>query len=141
MPYHTHQVLALPPIAMEVHHFVLYRGRCGGCGRLRKAAVPTEHTTGYGPRLTALIGALTGIYGTSRRLIQDFCRSVLHLPMSLGGIQKVTDRVSHAIAPHYDAMARQARQAPGGYIDKTPWRCHNTLDIIGNSVYSGYAQL
>src|SRR5262249_15589017 len=34
-PYHTHQVLELPPIAMEVTHWVLYQGWCPECGRWR----------------------------------------------------------------------------------------------------------
>src|SRR5437867_1578306 len=87
-PYHTHQVIALPPIAMEVTHFLLYQARCAGCGALLKADIPSPHTTGYGPRLTALIGELSGMHRNSRRLVQDFCHSVLPLPMSLGAIQK-----------------------------------------------------
>src|SRR5262249_34099975 len=31
-PYYTHQVLELPPIAMEVTHWVLHQGWCGNCG-------------------------------------------------------------------------------------------------------------
>src|SRR5712691_10480418 len=30
-PYHTHQVIELPPIAMEVTHFVLHHGWCAVC--------------------------------------------------------------------------------------------------------------
>ena len=41
-PYYTHQVLELPPIAMEVTHWVLHRGWCGDCGRWTKAQVPAE---------------------------------------------------------------------------------------------------
>jgi transposase len=77
--------------------------------------------------LTALIGELAGMHRTSRRLIQDFCHSVLHLPMSLGAVQKIIDRVSHAILPHYEAIATLARHATVGYIDETPWYCHNAL--------------
>jgi transposase len=55
-PYHTHQVLELPPITMEVTHWVLHQGWCPECGRWSKAQVPAEHATGYGPRFSALIG-------------------------------------------------------------------------------------
>ena len=126
MPYHTHQVVELPPIAMEVTHFVLHQGHCVGCGRRRKAEVPSVYTTGYGPRLPALIGELAGVQGTSRRLIQDFCHSVLHVPIRLGAMQKMVDRVSQALEPHYQAMASVARHAAVGYIDETPWYCTNT---------------
>jgi transposase len=129
-PYHTHQVIELPPIRMEVSHFLLHHARCVGCGRLLKADVPREHATGYGPRLSALIGDLSGMHGTSRRLLQDFCASVLQIPISLGAIQKIIDRVSCAIVPHYEAIAEVARHATVGYIDETPWFCHHTLQWL-----------
>jgi transposase len=129
-PYHTHQVLELPPIALEVTHWVLHRGWCPDCGRWSKAQVPAEHTTGYGPRLSALMSELAGAYGNGRRMVQTFCASVLQIPISLGAIQKVLDRVAQAIEPHYSAIAKQARHAPVNYIDETAWYCLNTLEWL-----------
>jgi transposase len=90
--YHTHQVLELPPIAMEVTHWVLPQGWCPACGRWSKAQVPTEHATGYGPRFSALLAEVAGAYGNGRRIVQTLCASVLQVPISLGAIQKVLDR-------------------------------------------------
>jgi transposase len=129
-PYYTHQVIELPPIEMDIHHFILQQGTCSGCGRTLKAQIPSTYQAGYGPRLTALIGELAGMHRSSRRLIQDFCHSVLRIPMSLGAVQKLIDRVSNAILPHYEAIARVARQAPVGYIDETPWYCQNALNWL-----------
>jgi transposase len=72
MPYQTHQVLELPPIAMEVTHRVLHQGCCLGCGAWSKAQLPPEYATGYGPRFSALIGELAGTYGNGRRMVQTF---------------------------------------------------------------------
>jgi len=47
--------------------------------------------------------------------------------MSLGAVQKSIARVSHALGPHYEAMATLARHAPVGSIDETPWDCHKAL--------------
>lgn len=129
-PYYSHQVIELPPIEMDIHHFILQQGTCSGCGRTLKAQIPSTYQAGYGPRLTALIGELAGMHRSSRRLIQDFCHSVLRIPMSLGAVQKLIDRVSNAILPHYEAIARVARQAPVGYIDETPWYCQNALNWL-----------
>lgn len=129
-PYYTHQVVELPPIEMDIEHFILHQGTCSGCGRTLKAQIPSAHQSGYGPRLTALVGQLAGMHRNSRRLIQDFCHSVFHLPMSLGAVQKMIDRVSTAILPHYEAIATLARQATVGYIDETPWYCQNTLNWL-----------
>ena len=129
-PYYTHQVLELPPIAMEVTHWVLQQGWCGDCGRWTKAQVPAEQRIGYGPRFSALMGELAGTYGNGRRIVQTFCASVLGVPISLGAIQKVLDRVTQAIDPYYAVIARQARQAPVNYIDETPWYCLNALEWL-----------
>src|SRR5215467_591807 len=129
-PYHTHQVLELPPIAMDVTHWVLYQGWCPECGRWSKAQVPAEHATGYGPRFSALMGEVAGTYGNGRRMVQTFCASVLRVPISLGAIQKVLDRVTQAIDPYYAVIAQQARQASVNYIDETPWYCLNTLEWL-----------
>jgi transposase len=129
-PYHTHQVLELPPIAMDVTHWVLHQGWCPECGRWSKAQVPTEHATGYGPRLSALMGELAGASGNGRRIVQTFCASVLQVPISLGAIQKVLDRVAQALEPHYTAIATQARHARVNYIDETPWFLTHTLQWL-----------
>ena len=129
-PYQTHQVLELPPIEMEITHWVLYQGCCLGCGTWSKAPLPPEHATGYGPRFSALIGELAGTYGNGRRMVQTFCASVLRVPLSLGAIQKVLDRVTQAIAPHYEAIAQHARQAPVNYIDETSWFLTHTLQWL-----------
>lgn len=129
-PYYTHQEIELPPIEMEVTHWVLHQGRCLGCGRWHKAQVPAAHVTGYGPRLSALMAELAGTYGNGRRMVQTFCASVLGVPISLGAIQKVLDRVTLAIDPHYTLIATQARQARVNYIDETPWYCENALEWL-----------
>jgi len=129
-PYYTHQVIEFPPIQMEVTHWVLQQGWCQACGRWGHARVPAEHASGYGPRFSALMGELAGTYGNGRRMVQTFCASVLQIPISLGAIQKVLDRVAHAIEPHYIAIATQARHAPVNYIDETPWFLTHTLQWL-----------
>ncbi len=126
-PYYTHQVIELPPTAMEVTHWVLHQGWCQACGRWSQAHVPAEQVSGYGPRFSALMGELAGTYGNGRRMVQTFCASVLQVPLSLGAIQKVLDRVTQAIDPYYVAIATQARQSSVNYIDETSWFCLHTL--------------
>jgi transposase len=97
--YHTHQRSELPPIDMQITHFLLHQARCVGWGSLLKAAVPSPYATGYGPRLSSLIGERSGMHGPSRRLMQNFCHSVLPVPIRVGAIQKIIDRVSCALIP------------------------------------------
>jgi Transposase IS66 family len=73
------------------------------CGRRLKAVLPAEYRYGYGPRLTALIGELSGSQRDSRSAVQEFCSLVLGAPISRGAVQRVVDRVSEAIKPCYEA--------------------------------------
>ncbi|MDH5299525.1 MAG: IS66 family transposase, partial [Desulfobulbaceae bacterium] len=120
-PYYTHQHIELPEIAMLVTHFVLHQGRCQGCGKLAKGYTPKEYQTGYGPRLSALIAEIGGIDGNSRETIQTFLASVLQVPISQGAIQKVIDRGSRAIEPHYEAIKETARSIEINHLDETAW--------------------
>jgi transposase len=126
-PYYTHQVIELPESQMIVRHVVLYEAYCPQCGKVTKAQVPPEAAAGQGPRLTALIGELSGGQRNSRSAVQEFCRSVLGVPISRGAIQGAVARVSAAIEPCYEVIAAKARQAPVNYIDETAWYQHGVL--------------
>jgi transposase len=110
-PFHTHQVIELPEIQMMVRHFVLHEARRSQCDRVIKAQVPPEAQASYGPRLTALIGELSGSQRDSRSAVQEFCRSVWVVCLSRGAVQRAVDRVSEAIKPHYAAIAEKVRRA------------------------------
>jgi transposase len=126
-PYYTHQVLELSENQMTVTHVVLHATQCPGCDRRLKDELPAEHRYGYGPRLTALLGELSGGQRDSRTAVQEFCASVLGIPISRGAIQRCVDRVWDAIQPHYEAIAERARRAPVSYIDETAWDQHGVL--------------
>ncbi|MFA7060092.1 MAG: IS66 family transposase [Pedobacter sp.] len=126
-PYYTHQHIELPEIRMLVTHFVLYRGDCTCCGKTNRALIPSEFRSGYGPRLSAVIAELAGSHGDSRTIIQNFCASVLGFSISLGAIQKVLDRASEAIMPHYEAIGEKARQQAVNHVDETSWRLKAAL--------------
>ena len=126
-PYYTQQVIELPEIQMVVTHVVLHKTRCPRCGRLLKAELPAEYRYGYGPRLTALIGELSGPQRDSRSAVQEFCTSVLGVPISRGAIQRAVDRVLEALKPQYEAIAEKARAAKVNYVDETAWYQHGVL--------------
>lgn len=126
-PFYTHQHIELPEIELEVTHFVLLKGACAGCGKINKGRVPTEYRGGYGPRMSAVIAELAGSHGDSRSTIQNFCASVLGFSISLGTIQKVLDRASEAIRPHYEAIGNEARKQAVNHADETSWLLKGAL--------------
>ncbi len=129
-PYYTHQHIELPEIVMSVIHFVLYRGECMKCGKVGKGSIPKEFTSGFGVRLSALIAEMGGIDGNSRETIQTFCSSVLGFHISAGGIQKVIDRASAAIKPHYELIRDKARSQDVNHLDETTWKNGGKLNWL-----------
>jgi transposase len=123
-PSHRHQVIELPLMRPEVTHWLLHQGRCLSCGTLCTASLPTEQRSGYGPRLTGCIGEMAGIVGARRSAVQALCASVFGIPLSTGAIQKMVDRVSTALLPHYTAMADVAHASLVNDIDETSWLVH-----------------
>lgn len=126
-PFYTHQTIEFPEIKMDVTHYVLHKGECVDCAKTVKTTVPKEHQTGYGPRLSAFIGEIAGMQGNSRSSVQMLCQSLFNMSISLGAIQKVIDRVSNAIVPHYQAISQTARQILVNGIDETTWKMNGTL--------------
>ena len=122
--YHTHQVIEFPVIRLDVTHGRLHQGRCLACGTLCKAALPSEHASGYGPRLTGFVGEMAGMVGASRSAVQALCASVCSIALSPGAIQKMVERVSAAIVPHYTAIGEVARTSLVNYLDETAWLLH-----------------
>jgi transposase len=128
--YYTHQRIELPEIEMDVTHFVLHKGQCAECGKTIKAKLPERYLPGFGPRLSALIAQIAGIEGNSRETIQSFCSSVLKIPISLGGIQKIIDRASESIEPHYGAIRDKARSCEVNHLDETTWKKNGKLNWL-----------
>ena len=62
---------------------------------------------------------MSGIISVSRSAVQDLCASVFSIPLSKGAIQKMINRVSDALMPHYDAIGRVARAATVNHLDET----------------------
>jgi transposase len=129
-PYYIHQVIELPQIQANVSHVSLYRGRCQTCGKIAKAHIPHELRTGFGPRICAIVAELAAIHGNSRRAVQDFLFSVIGIPVSQGAIQNILDRISLAIAPHYETIGETVRAAPVNHVDETTWKQGQTLEWL-----------
>ena len=118
-PFYTHQEIEFPEIKMDVKHFILHMGQCPQCGKINKGTAAPEHRTGFGPGPAALIGDFAGSHNNSRTSVQEFCASVLNFHISPGAVQKVIDRCSESIRPHYEKIGEAVRKASVADIDET----------------------
>jgi transposase len=110
---------------MRVTHFLLCKGECAACGNTVRGRVPDEFRTGFGARFTALTAELSGMDGSSRGTVRKFVRSVLGVHISSGAAQKVIDRASAAVAPHYEAIRAAVAGGDAGHVDEAgveDWR-------------------
>jgi transposase len=117
-----HQVVEIPRIVPDVTEYVLGRRRCGICKTVTAARLPKGVPHGMcGPRLSALIVLLTGVYHLSRRNAAALIDDVLGVKLALGSVSNVERKMAVALGDaHSEALAR-VRQARVKHLDATSW--------------------
>jgi len=124
--YDVRQHFALAVKLIHTTHLRLFQVDCD-CGKVHKAQLPPQFSTGFDPRLTAFVAETVGVGGESRCAVQSLLSSVFGIHASLGTIQKIVDRTSQAILPHYETIARLARAARINHFDETLWYLKDRL--------------
>lgn len=118
-----HQVIDLPAVTPQVTEYRLYAGVCGGCGRCHEAALPPGVSPRVaGPRLLAAIGALTGGYRLSKRLVQGLLQDMFGIELSVGAISQSEAVLAAALAPAVQQAHAHVREAPVVFADETGHR-------------------
>jgi len=115
-----HQVIELPPIQPEIREYQRYTLPCSQCGHATLAALPEgvpSHT--YGPRLQAFVGLCTGCYHLSKRQVGELLETAFGIPISLGSICNIEQRVSAAVAEPVNEAKKHVQQADVAYVDET----------------------
>lgn len=116
------QVWDVPSITPIITDYVQHTVCCPTCAARVTADLPPDASTGYGPRVTALVGHLHGTYHLSYRAIGDLLTDIADLPIGLGSIVTCIQRVSQAIAPLDAAIHTAVQTATVVNIDETSWR-------------------
>ena len=117
-----YQRTELPPIRPHTTEFLRHQVECSRCGHKTRAAYEGNiPKSAFGPRLTALMSLLTGVYHLSRRRTQLLLNDVLGVKVALGALSAAEERVSNAVAPAVDEVWEHARQADVKHTDGTGW--------------------
>ena len=105
-----HQVFDIPPIQAEVQEYRLYSGRCAGCGKSHRAALPMGVPSGQiGPRALALVGVLASKYQMPQFKVRDFLAHILGVDFSVGAISQAHGKVAQALQAPVSAAAGTSR--------------------------------
>ncbi len=75
----------------------------------------------FGPRLTSLVAALSGMYHLSRRNAQRLLHEVFGIDVSLGAMIKMETRVSAALTPASEEAHKDVLAAAVKHTDATTW--------------------
>lgn len=118
-----HQVVEVEPIRPHVTEWRLDWGWCAHCQLWTRAQLPPGAPPGaFGPRLTALVGVMTGQLRLSKRQAQLWLTTVLGVDLSLGSLSKLEAQVSTALQAPMEQVRSRISSAPVVHADETSWR-------------------
>lgn len=118
-----YQQTDLKPLAVHTTEWRRHAVRCPSCGYKTRAKYDPEVIPRlmFGPRLTAVVVLLTGVYHLSRRQTVRLLHELLGVRMSLGSVSAIEKRVSETIAPVVEEAMESARDADVKHTDGTTW--------------------
>lgn len=115
-----HQVFDVPPVKAQVDEYRLYSGRCVGCGKSHRGALPGGVPRGQiGPRALAYIGALGTRYHLTQHKIRDLLAQMLGLDFSVGAISQAHGKLATALAAPLAQARATLASAPVVHMDET----------------------
>lgn len=118
---HVHQLIEVPQIKPDVTHTRLHAVACS-CGHVTRARLPRgADDGGFGPNLMALIALLVS-YKLSRRAVQQLMGDVLGVPISLGSVSNIEEKVSETLEPAHREACAAVERARAKNVDATSWR-------------------
>lgn len=122
-----HQVVELPEVKPLVDEYRLHQLCCLCCGQLTRASLPAGVSqSGYGPRLAANVGLLSGAYRQSERQTQQALLDFFQVEVALGTINNLRQEVSEAVAAPVRKATEFAQAQEVANADETGWAQGNS---------------
>jgi transposase len=124
--YSRHQIMEIPPIAVEIIDHVVVARHCGVCGKDCVPRVDTsEETVGqshYGHRLVRLIAYLRTMGRLPKQTIVALLQVLLGVSLSVGQISELLHRVAQQGKSRYEELRKAIQSSPYVHADETGWR-------------------
>ena len=122
-----HQVVELPEVKPLVDEHRLHQLVCPACGEVTRASLPSSVTaSGYGSRLQALVGLLSGKYRQSERQTPEALADFFQVAVAVGTINHLRPEVSESLAAPVAAATVLAQAQTAANADETGWRQGNS---------------
>ena len=117
---HRHQVVELPKVSPQVTEYRLHQLTCEACSHQTRAALPAEVSeTGYGERLSSIVGLLSGPYRQSYRQVCQLMESLFGVSLSRGGVGRLRQELNEALEPITQEAQQYVQAQPVLHSDET----------------------
>ena len=124
-PY-RHQVVEIPPIALDIEEHRLHQLVCHHCGQKTRAALPEEvEASGYGVTVVGMVSLLSGMYRHSHRMVVSAMSDLFGVKMSLGSVNRLRTEASEAVSGPVDEAKVYIQSAPIVGADETGFKQGN----------------
>lgn len=118
-----HQAVELPEIHPEVTDHVCLSVECPNCRHVTAGHLPDEVPRGgYGPRLCAYLGVLSGRYRASRREVAALFEEMFHCPISVGTVSNICVKAGALMKAPVLEVAAALPTAATGNADETGYK-------------------
>jgi len=125
------QVIDIPEIKPYCTEHRVYRKKCT-CGHTMNSSFP-KHVVAkvqYGSRIESLVGYLHARQYLPYKRLHEFCNHVLNLPISVGGVHHLLQRLTKKAIPYYEQIKARIEQAIFVGTDETSVNINGQNDWI-----------
>lgn len=113
----------IPPIVAQTIEYQLHTLACPACDTRTCAELPQEVSHGaFGPRIQAMVAALSGQYHMSKRQIQELLSDFFSVSIGLGTVQTLERATSEALEPPVTEVHAAVKAQAMANVDETSWR-------------------
>ena len=118
-----HQVTEIPPLVSETTEYQLHTLECPQCWERTCAELPEGVPAGaFGPRVQAMVAALSGQYHLSKRQIEELLGDFFGVEMGLGSVKALEEATSEVLKKPVEEAQETVKKQPVANVDETGWR-------------------
>ncbi|MBC7388469.1 MAG: IS66 family transposase [Opitutaceae bacterium] len=127
----TRKVIDIPVIAPVYIEHRIYRKVCS-CGKCMESEFPRHVAASlqYGPNVESLVGYLHGRQYLPYKRMKELFTDVMNLPISVGGINSVLERITKKALPWYEQIKKRISQSTFVGTDETSVKVNGSNDWI-----------
>lgn len=123
---YRHQIVELPPIVPVVSEHRLHQLACEHCGISTRAQLPKALSSGYGHRLSGVIGLLSSHYRLSHQRVVCLVKEVFDIRLSASSVNRLRRELNAALAVPVGAAQEYIQAAAVKHSDETGFQQGNS---------------